>query len=314
MSQIVVITNPHARANAKDPGRRDRLARLLGERGEVIETQHLEALDDCTRQLVDRDMDFLGICGGDGTNHLVLTSLVKTFAQARRGLPPIALLKGGSMNTVRWNIDLTDTAEKNLAALAAKKAAGEAYKLRRLNVLRVDAVGEQYGFFYGNGYVYNWLREYYGEDGVSGPRRAAETAYRAIGSVIARGEMAQRLAQRIDAEIVIDGRTLPIRDFGMIMAGFIEYIGIGFKSLYRAWEQEGAFHVVATNLKPSQITAQVHRFFAGKRLAGTHHYDEVAREVVIRADTPLGYTLDGELYEATAFRVATGPAIDIVMG
>jgi diacylglycerol kinase family enzyme len=311
VGQIVVITNPHARQNAKDPGRPERFERQLGARGVVCETQHLEHLDETCRGLLDRDIDVIGICGGDGTNHLVLTALVKAFAAAGRALPPISFLKGGSMNTIRGNLGLRGSAEKTLAALIEKKETGEAFQLKRQSILQVN--GEKCGFFYGNGYVANWLYEYYSENGVSGPQRAAETAYNAIASVISRGAMAQRLGRRFQADVTVDGTPVAIREFGMIMAGFIVDVGIGFKALYRAHEKEGSFHVVATALRPGQIAAQVHRFYMGRRLQGEGHFDELARELVIRSEEPLGYTLDGEMYKTTEFRVATGPTIDIVM-
>jgi diacylglycerol kinase family enzyme len=174
-------------------------------------------------------------------------------------------------------------------------------------------VNDRYGFIFGNGYAVNFLEEYYGANSTTGPRRAAEIAYKAIASVLSRGDMAKRLARKFSAEVVVDGDPLPIRSFGMLIAGFVEYIGIGFKVLYRARKETGRYHLVATALSPGRITSQIHRFYSGKPLLGAHHFDLLARETVIRADEPLAYQLDGEIYRDAEIRLAAGPTVRVVV-
>nr|HPM79034.1 diacylglycerol kinase family protein [bacterium] len=309
MGGIVVIFNPHARRNSKHPGRAAKLSEILGDAGEVIVTEKLDEMAASCAELVRRDVDLIGICGGDGTNHLVLTCLIDLYRRAGRELPPLALLKGGSMNTIRYSLGLQANTVENLVQLVRTWRAGEPWPLQERRVLRVN---ERYGFFYGNGYAVNFLEEYYNSHVASGARRAAEITYKAIGAVATRNEMFHRLARRIEAEIVVDGRPLAFPSLGMTLLGTIEYIGLGFKPLYRAQESPDHFHAVLTGLTPTDILAQIYRFFTGKPMEGEHHFDGLAREVTIRGNVPIGYTLDGEMYSAPDVHISLGPRLRII--
>jgi diacylglycerol kinase family enzyme len=311
MGHVVVITNPHAKQNARDPERFDRLTRLVGDQGVVYETREREQLPQIAADLVHQDIDLLGICGGDGTNHIVLTALLQAYLPAGRPLPPVVLLRGGSMNTIGWNVGIRCAAEKKLGDLLEKRALGQPWTLINARTIHVN---DHYGFIFGNGYVVNFLREYYASSLSSGPLRAADITYRATVSVFTRGDMAARLGKRYEAEVTVDGRRLDYPSFGMILVGSMEYLGIGFKALYKARQDLEHFHVFATALPPIKIAAQVHRFYAGKPLQGSPHFDEQARELRLRCAEPLDYQLDGELYVAADQSISLGPVLTIAVG
>ncbi len=310
LGQLAVVYNPHAKLNKKHPERLERLTAIVGDGGVVYETRQLDELPRLGQELAALDIDLLCICGGDGTNQLVLTALLPAYLAAQRPIPPIYFLKGGSMNTIGWSLGLRFSAESALASLIARRRQGEQFETAPQNTLRVN---DKYGMLFGNGYAINFLEEYYSANSDPGPRRAAEIAYKAISSVITRGDMFQRLARQFRAEVTLDGRRLEFPAYGMILIGTVEYIGIGFKSLYRAHEAPDRFHAVFTMLTPGKILAQLHRFYAGRPLTGECHVDELAREVIIRAEQPLGYTLDGELYSSQELNITTGPTVPVVV-
>ncbi|NLH49518.1 MAG: hypothetical protein GX444_13100 [Myxococcales bacterium] len=311
MGELIIITNPHARQNSKDPERFERFQRMVGDQGTVYQTQQLDQLEQTCRQLLTKEIDLIAICGGDGTNHLVTTALIRTFQEAARPLPPLTYLKGGSMNTIAWGLNIRCPAEKVLTHLLQVRQAGRPLATQRQGTLHIN---DAYGYFFGNGYAVNFLEEYYNANSTSGPRRAAEITYKAIGAVLSRNEMHQRLARKFEAEILADGKPLGFPAYGMIMAGFIEYIGIGFKPLYRAHEREGHFHLVATGFNPGRILAQIHRFYTGKPLIGPHHFDDLVQDLQIRGAAPIGYTIDGELYRnETTIHLRPGPTLDVVV-
>ena len=310
MGRIAVIFNPHAKSNPKEPARPERFREILGDRGRVYETTDLGQLGEVCREVIDSGADLVCFCGGDGTNHLVATALIPAYRQAGLPLPPVHFLRGGSMNTTAGGLGLKCGAEKALAKLLEQRDAGGEPRTVRQGTMRVN---EWYAFCFGNGYAANFLEEYYACRFETGPRRAAEVTYKAITSILAQGDFFQRLARPFEAEVLVDGKGLGFPAYGMVLAGFIECIGLGFKPLYRAREQEGSFHVMVTALAPARILAQVHRFFSGKPLVGEHHFDEIAREVVIRCPEVFGFTLDGEMYHDREVVISAGPALDVVL-
>ena len=310
MGQFVVVHNPQAKLNRKHPERAEQLADIVGSRGVVHETTDLGNLPLLARELAAKDIDVLCICGGDGTNQVVLTALLPAFQAAGRPLPPISLLKGGSMNTIGWSLGLRGSAEAVLSELVGKYDRGEANEVVQQNTLRVN---DRCGMIFGNGYAVNFLEEYYAANSDPGPRRAAEIAYKAISSVLARSYMFQRLARQYQAEIWIDGRRIEMPTYGMALMGTVEHIGIGFRTLYRAHEAAERFHAVITALSPGKILAQIHRFYSGKELVGRWHVDDTARKVEIRTPEPLGYTLDGEFYADDTLTITLGPAVPLIL-
>ena len=88
-----ILTNPHSNRNRRHlPRLRSQLTRLSDVRH--IETASLDELPAAVGALLDDGVELLGINGGDGTVHLVLTALLR--ASAGRQLPAIALLPGGT--------------------------------------------------------------------------------------------------------------------------------------------------------------------------------------------------------------------------
>lgn len=310
MGKIAIIFNPHAKRNRHRPEHCDILAEIVGDKGVIRRTQDLDELDEVSRELLGEDLDLIGICGGDGTNHLVVSSLISMFEQAGRALPPIALLKGGSMNTISSSVGVRTSAAKTLAYLSEQHRAGEPFKTKPLGTIRVN---QQYGMFFGNGYAVNFLDEYYNTNSDAGPKRAAEITGRTISSILTHGEMFKRLAGKYQARVSVDGEDLAFPAYGMVLAGTIEHIGIGFKPLYRAREREGSFHTIVSSLTLGKVLAQAHRFYMGKPLSGEWHEDRVAGEVIVIGDEEIGYTIDGELYRAREVHINSGPTIQVAL-
>ena len=71
---IGIVYNPFAGGNKTKPqARKNKLEKILGPQGMVRETRSLEDIDSVAREFYQKDIDILGISGGDGTNHCVLT-------------------------------------------------------------------------------------------------------------------------------------------------------------------------------------------------------------------------------------------------
>jgi diacylglycerol kinase family enzyme len=98
VSGIGVVFNPKSRHNVRDPRAASRLARTLGDSGVVREARSIDELYRIAEDFRRDDIDVLAISGGDGTNHVTLTGFIDVYGGAT--MPQVALLRGGTMNTV----------------------------------------------------------------------------------------------------------------------------------------------------------------------------------------------------------------------
>src|SRR5258706_1175340 len=98
MTGIGVILNPKSRRNLRDPRASTRLARTLGDHGVVREARSIDELHRIAEDFKRLRIDVLGISGGDGTNHVTLTGFINVYGGMAP--PPIAFLRGGTMNTL----------------------------------------------------------------------------------------------------------------------------------------------------------------------------------------------------------------------
>ena len=308
MSRIAVIHNPNAKENAKDPHRAQKLAKILGDKGMVYETRVPEEVGPVLDRLRQEGVDVLAICGGDGTYQRVLTDVIKAWGTD--DLPPFFLLKGGSMNTNRYSLGAKICAEDSIRMLMHKADAGS---LEQEEVHLLDVNGERYGFLFGFGAVIRFLEDYYSSN-ASGPVRAADTLYKVISGIIMRTEFLKNLTAPVVARTVVDEENLDERKWTMVLAGTLEYIGLGFKPLSRARQEPGRFHLWASGLTPARILAQIHRMFKGQELNGEEHVERVAQRSVFEPveEDHIAYTLDGELYKAPSIELSYGPRIVLV--
>ena len=98
MSGIGVVINPKSRRNLRDPGAALRLARQLGDHGVVRAAHFIDELYRIAADFRRDNIDVLAISGGDGTNHVTLTGFIDVYGG--HVMPQVALLRGGTMNTV----------------------------------------------------------------------------------------------------------------------------------------------------------------------------------------------------------------------
>src|SRR5271154_3186017 len=101
---IGVVLNPRSRRNLRDPRAASRLARTLGDHGVVRTAGSIDELYRIAEDFRRDDIDVLAISGGDGTNHVTLTGFIDVYAG--HTMPQVALLRGGTMNTVANSVGM----------------------------------------------------------------------------------------------------------------------------------------------------------------------------------------------------------------
>ncbi len=311
MAGIGIVNNPRSRRNQRAPGTARRLRVLLRDDGEVADASTHEELAEVVRRFRARDVDVLGINGGDGTAHIVLTA----FARAAAGgpLPAVALLRGGSMNTVADAHGLHGGPESILRAILERRRSGVPLRTAERDLLSVELDGGAplLGFIFGTGMVVTFLDAYY-RTGRPTPSTAAALLARAIGSALVRGRFATALTTRERLRVTADGDEWPDAPYLAVLAGAVPEIGFGFAPLARCDEQPGFFHAVGVTGTTLQVAARLPRIFFGRPWKRSLAVDAVTRDLLLEGAVRI--TLDGDLYQAREqARIRTGPAVKIVM-
>jgi diacylglycerol kinase family enzyme len=312
MGGIGIVNNPRSRRNRLRPELGDRLrARLDGE-GLVLDASTHEELDEVVRRFRAAEIDMLGVNGGDGTGHVVLTAFARAYEG--RPLPRLLLLRGGAMNTVAHGHGIGGTPEGILKDVLERRRRGIPLRTIERDLLRVqwDGGPPRYGFIFGTGAVVTFLEAYYRRPNPS-PLSALGLVIRGIGSALRNGPFALSLMRRERLRVETDGEEWPDGNYLALIAGSTPDIGLGFRAFHRCDEQPGFFHAVGVTCPILPLALTLPRLRAGRPWRRRHALDEVARELVVSTDRPR-FTVDGDLYAARdQVRVTTGPGIEIVV-
>jgi diacylglycerol kinase family enzyme len=312
MAGIGIVNNPLSRRNRRHPGIAQRLRALLRGDGELLDASTPEELSRALESFRAARIDVLGINGGDGTAHYVLTALARAWGG--EPLPRIALLRGGAMNTVAHGNGVHGGPERIVREVLARRRHGEPLRTVERDLLRVRADGGEprYGFIFGTGSVVTFLEAYYGT-GHPSPGTAALLVGRALASALVNGRFAASLARRERLRVETDGEEWPAGSFLAVAAATTADIGFGFRAFPRFDEQPGFFHAVGVTGSLPALALSVPRIRRGAPWRRRVAQDEVARTLQVEGDRPR-FTIDGDLYSAErAILVETGPGVEIVV-
>jgi diacylglycerol kinase family enzyme len=312
MGGIGIVNNPRSRRNRAHPGTGARLRERLAGDGELLDAATPDELARAVARFAALDIDTLGVNGGDGTGHVVLTAFARAYGA--RPLPRLLLLRGGAMNTVAHGHGISGSPEAILREVLLRRRRGQPLRTVGRDLLRIEADGEpaRYGFIFGTGAVVTFL-EAYDRSGHPSPLVAASLVLKAIGSAMAGGAFARALMRREPLRVESDGDGWPDERYLAFLAGSTPDIGLGWRPFHRFDEQPGFFHAVGVTASLSALIWALPRIRSGRPWRRRHALDEVARELLLEGDAPR-YTVDGDLYAARRrIRVSTGPGIEIVV-
>jgi diacylglycerol kinase (ATP) len=311
MSGVGLVTNPRAQTNQRDPSQMRTLGYLLGSRGVPEATGSLSDLYRVAEQFRSAGIDILGINGGDGTISTTLTAFIDTYAKVHAPLPLVAILRGGTMNTVANALGIKGTPGTLLLRLLDKYHTGEEFRILEQSLLKI---GDRYGFIFGNGVIERFLRAYYRT-----PQPTAATAARllscAAASAAVGGSLARELTRRFHARVTADGETWAVSEFIAISASVVEHIGLGFRPFPRARERAGSFALLGVHTDALGVALEAGRLRRGLPMRRDKVVDTLASEVTLESDEPIGYMFDGEMLEGSrSLRIEIGPKLRFVLG
>lgn len=308
--RIGVIVNANSRRNRRKPGEVDLLRQVLGDHGRLEATSRLDELESALARLREDGTDVLALDGGDGTNHHTLTALLRRWPDWR---PALALLRGGTMNTVSRSFGLRGRPVPLLRALVGHARAGTRPSADPRALLEVETGGTtRWGYIFGNGVVHDWLEVYY-EDADPSPVVAAKIFARAVGSTLAGGALAKRLNQPVQVQVTRDGEAWCEGRMIAVLASTQEQIGLGIAPWQRCRERAGHFHAIAFEAPLMNVALALPRLVARRPLVGPGIHDTVT--TCLRLESPSGhrFILDGDAYASPdAVEIRTGPVLDVL--
>ena len=281
---------------------------MIGSHGTAEATKSLDDLYRVCEEFKKESIEVLGISGGDGTLHHTLTAMIKVYAD--QPLPLVAILRGGTMNTIAHSFQIRGKTSQLLFELVDKHRRGT------LGVLEVFErsllqIGDAYGFIFGNGVIYNFLDAYY-KTGHPSPQTAARLIVEAVASASVGGKLAEQLCRRLHARVTVDGTAWAREDFITVTAAVVSEIGFAFQPFYRCNDQVGKFPVLGFHTTPAGLIAEMPRMRLGRPVRRDKVIDALAEKVVLESDEELGYTIDGDIYVAEPgrpLRLKTGPRV-----
>jgi len=309
---IVAITNPNAKKNRRAPDRKQRLEEALGDAGVVFETPMPDDLTPLMEKVLEIDPEIIAVCGGDGTLHLTLTALIRAYGGA---FPPkFVILRGGTMNGTATACGVFLPAEMMLKKVAGKFVKGEPFVEVERKTVKLN---DWYGFLFGMGAAANFIDIYLNEGTLDGRARAAQVTLQIIAAVFNRkSKFAQRAFKKLEAEVVVDDEPLPLKEYLAVLGGTLRYLTAGLRTLYRAYESNEHFHLIATNISVLTALKNIRRVYIGRPLKADPnlHFDMLARKLEVTPCEPSPLLIDGELYRIENLLVTLGPRIKIITG
>ncbi len=311
MAGIGIVSNPLARRNLRSPETARRLRALLDGEGELAVASSGDELALAVERFRASGIEVLGVNGGDGTGHVVLTAFARAYGD--EPLPSVALLRGGAMNTVADAHKLRGSPESILKSVLERRRAGLPVRTVERDLLSVqhDDAPPRFGFLFGTGVVVTFLDAYY-RTGRPTAAMAAALLARAVGSALVGGRFAAALKERAVLRVTADGEEWPDEPYLAVLAGAVPEIGFGFKPFSRCDEQPGFFHSVGVTGSTLQVAAHLPQIWLGRPWRRSLAVDGVARDLCL--DGPVRFTVDGDLYEARdSVRVRTGPPVRILV-
>ncbi len=310
MAGIGIILNPYSRSNRSNPERIKKLGFIVGDKGSCHSTETLDEVRELAHEFKGRGVDILGISGGDGTNHRTLSAFLEVYGDAP--LPKVALLRGGTMNNLANQLRIKGAPERILSNLILKYHESIPFKETQLNMVRVNGA---YGFLMGLGLIGRFIDVYQDVEGGPSPARGAWLLSRAMFSAALNGKFAQRLCERFDCRMTVDGKVQPFKNAMMIFAGTMTTLGFNFRPLYRATSETGRFQAVAISATGRQLLSTFPKAFFGLPARSEHYIDEMCQSLVLEFDKPMEYTVDGDFADApvTRLEISTGPLLTCII-
>lgn len=311
MSGIGIILNRNA-GRCRHLGLRELMRRTSLDPDSLRETSTVDEIADVARVFLAREIDILGIIGGDGSTHRILTEFLRVYGE--HPLPRVALLCGGSHNAHAASIGIRGRPEKLLDCLIRQYRSGGHFCTTRRSMLRVeDGEETRHGFILATGFKYRFIRELNAR-GLNSSLKIVLLFLSWFFSYSSRRKNLMEMFRLEPGTITISGEMLPWELNNCVSASGVEQAGLGFVAHPRANETPHTFQADAFRVRPGTFARLLWACRRGRLPEHNDYYCTITDHLVYEAPEKVSYVLDGELYNGgTRLDVRTGPRIDLIL-
>lgn len=306
MERIGIIINPNAKRIRRSKKNLPELFRKIG--GNFTTVKETRSMDDIPSALADlrnEGCSYIGICGGDGTIHQVLTSVITIWGEGKT--PPVLILPCGTMNNVARTLNMRGKGPAVLRRSVKLLSKGISLQTDHRYTIKING---RYCFLFGLGFTSNFLDAVY-----SGAEKGNLQNIKIILSTIA-GILTDPdggpLFKPLVSDVKYDNQSIPFKNITGILAGTVEHIGMGFSPMPKAVGNE-TFQSIVSGMKPREFLRNLARLKKGRNISHPFHVDACVHKMSIRADEKFRYTMDGDMYSCDgSLEVSIGPAVTLV--
>lgn len=318
MPGIAVVSNPRSGKNRRNPQLVDRLTYVLGDSGVVAQPRDLDHLEDTVREFRERDIDIVCVNGGDGTLHKVLSALVVVYGDGATGddlrtvrLPCVAILKGGTLNTMARNIGQKTGGDAMLGRIVSAWHGRQ--PLRTVERTATVVNNTHAGFLFGTGVLYRFMRMY--EEGAQPtPWKAIKLVTKVCLSTAVGGPLAREVFALDEARVTLDGRDWKPSGYAAIAVGTMADLGLGWKLFHAASDHPDHFHALGFACPPMTVLKRLYRIPLGRPLDQPGIIDRVGQRLVIEGPAAQGFMMDGDfVIGGQQLVVEAGPRLRFVV-
>ena len=313
MAGIGILLNRNAgKGRAFRGGIGAKLSFILGDPTSLRETFEESEIETVARLFLEREIDILGIGGGDGSNQRVLSTFINVYGN--HPLPRVVFLRGGTHNACARSIGLKGTPAGILERLVRKYHANERIETTSRSMLRLEDNGRvSYGFTMATGFLYHFFERMHREQQDS-PLKVASLIASLFGSFFARSKKIDKMFNPPHTRIAAPGEALDWDSCNAIAASTMEQVGLGMRPFSRANETPSTFHALLFRIRPERFVRVSWRLLRGRLENHAQHLSTVTDSLVIESDEPIPYALDGDLFRGGyRLKIGTGPRLKLVL-
>jgi diacylglycerol kinase family enzyme len=287
-----IIVNRNAGELRRDARLIERLRQRAGPAAPVHVTDDLASLRALCARLAHEGVTTVGVVGGDGTASATLTALWQAWGD--RPLPRIALLRGGSMNTVANSLGTgKGTALSLIQRLLVVLRSPGLQRTQFRPVLRVS--NERLGFLFGTGVWYGYLAETYRDGPPSFPVYVSVLT-RLFASAAVNGAMVRRIVKPAPTSVRLRDGHWPLAPYLCIAAGTVADVGFGVQPFQHAFEQEDKFQLLAVHGSARDVLRSMPGLWRGRGLDDRTALQTLTDYAELQAEQGfIEYSVDGDI-------------------
>lgn len=302
-----LILNLRAGGFHKDLGLSARIQRLAAGRARIWIPGGAEDLDRTCAEIAGHTPDRVILCGGDGTLSTTVTALWGAYRP--HPLPHLVFVPAGTVSTVarQWvgRASALECVRSALGSAGARFVARPTLKI-------TDGSGRTcLGFTVGTGLVANFF-DHYESLGAKGRGSATRTLIGvALGSLVS-SPLARNILAPVRCQVLVDGVKLPESSFSLVVTSVLKNLGLSMRVTYRAGEDPGRLHAVASSLGVRQLGPRVWRALLGLPLGGPGGFDDLVGTLSVKFPAEGFYVLDGDRFRSSEISVTMGPSLRVM--